>query len=306
MLQPKARYLDSIHQAYPELAITSVEGHDGGQNNDVLVLNGEWVFRFPRYPEALARLELETAILRAIEPYLPLEIPLPLYVALAGRVAGAAPEGALAFTGYRRIPGEPLWRETFAAIADGGTVAALAAQLGGFLHALHSVSLAEAITPALDALGAELPRADTYETCASIYRRMRHKLFPEMRPDARRWATAHFEEFLGDAANFAYEPVLKHSDFGPSNILFDREAGRVRGILDFGSSCLGDPAYDFAGLLSGYGEAFVRRCAAVYPAVEGFLPRVRFYQGTFALLEALFGVEHGDEAAYRAGMARYV
>jgi aminoglycoside 2''-phosphotransferase len=298
MLQSQARYLDSIHQAYPGLAITSVESHEGGQNNDVLVIDGEWIFRFPRYPEALARLEVETAILRAIKPYVPLEIPVPVYVGLVGRVAAAAPAGAVAFTGYRRIPGEPLWRETFAAIAEEGTLAGLAAQLGGFLRALHAVPLAD--------LRAELPRADTYETCADIYRRMRQKLFPHMRPDARRWAAAHFEGFLGHAANFEYEPVLKHSDFGPSNILFDRQAGRVRGILDFGSSCLGDPAYDFAGLLSGYGEAFVRRCALVYPAVAGFLPRVRFYQGTFALLEALFGVEHGDDAAYRAGMARYV
>jgi aminoglycoside 2''-phosphotransferase len=298
MLQSQARYLDSIRQAYPELAITSVESHEGGQNNDVLVIDGEWVFRFPRYPEALARLQVETAILRAIEPYVALEIPVPAYVGLAGRVAAAAPEGAVAFTGYRRIPGEPLWRETFAAIAEEGMLAALAAQLGGFLRALHAVPLA--------ALGAEAPRADTYETCADIYRRMRQKLFPHMRPAARRWAAAHFERFLGHAANFEYEPVLKHGDFGPSNILFDRQAGRVQGILDFGNSCLGDPAYDFAGLLSGYGEAFVRRCALVYPAVEDFLPRVHFYQGTFALLEALFGVEHGDDDAYRAGMARYV
>ena len=39
MLQSQARYLDSIHQAYPGLAITSVESHEGGQNNDVLVIS---------------------------------------------------------------------------------------------------------------------------------------------------------------------------------------------------------------------------------------------------------------------------
>ena len=131
-------------------------------------------------------------------------------------------------------------------------------------------------------------------------------LFETMRPDARAWAADHFEKFLHDERNFMYQPVLKHGDFGPSNILFDPASGCVRGILDFGSAGLGDPAYDFAGLLSSYGEGFVRRCARVYPELGGFLPRVRFYQGTFALYEALFGVEHGDEAAYRAGMARYV
>jgi aminoglycoside 2''-phosphotransferase len=127
-----------------------------------------------------------------------------------------------------------------------------------------------------------------------------------MRPDARRWAGNHFETFLRDTGNFAYQPVLTHSDFGPSNILFDPQVQRVRGIIDFGSSGLGDPAYDFAGLLSGYGEIFVRRCIRTYPELELFLDRVRFYQGTFALLEALFGVENDDPQAFRRGMERYV
>ncbi|NIV40422.1 MAG: phosphotransferase, partial [Anaerolineae bacterium] len=83
---------------------------------------------------------------------------------------------------------------------------------------------------------------------------IREKLFGFMRSDARSWAAGHFEDFLSDEDNFRYQPVLKHSDFGPSNILFDSETQRVSGIIDFGSSGLGDPAYDFAGLLSGYGE----------------------------------------------------
>jgi aminoglycoside 2''-phosphotransferase len=127
-----------------------------------------------------------------------------------------------------------------------------------------------------------------------------------MRPDARAWAAEHFEGFLSAAGNFRYQPVLKHSDFGPSNILFDKETQRVSGIIDFGSSGLGDPAYDFAGLLSGYGEGFVELCTHAYPEVKGFRGRIRFYQGTFALLEALFGIENGDEEALKAGLARYV
>ena len=147
---------------------------------------------------------------------------------------------------------------------------------------------------------------DTYEESAGIYARIQEKLFGYMRPDARAWAAGHFEGFLTDASNFQYEPVLKHGDFGPSNILFDREKQRVTGIIDFGSSGLGDPAYDFAGLLSGYGEGFLEYCAVVYPAVTDFMGRIRFYQGTFALLEALFGIENGDEEALRAGLERYV
>ena len=34
--------------------------------------------------------------------------------------------------------------------------------------------------------------------------------------------------------------------------------------------------------------------------------RMRFYRSTFALQEALFGIEQGDEQAYRAGMRDFV
>ena len=196
------------------------------------------------------------------------------------------------------LPGEPLWRDAYQR-AEEGRRDALAAQLGRFLYALHQVDVQEAIP-------FTLPRYDTYDECADIYARMRDRLFPHMRPDARAWAAGHFEGYLGEARNFAYTPVLKHGDFGPSNILYDGRARRVSGIIDFGGVGLGDPAYDFAGLLSSYGEAFVQRCCAFYPGLEAMLDRVRFYRGTFALLEALFGVENDDPEAYRDGMAEYV
>jgi len=41
------------------------------------------------------------------------------------------------------------------------------------------------------------------------------------------------------------------------------------------------------------GEAFVRRCWSVYPEIEYFVDRVRFYQGAFALVEVLIGIENG-------------
>ncbi len=301
-MSKKQRYVESIRQAFPELQIRAVELNEQGQNNDVLVVDGRWIFRFPRYAQALERLEIEAAILAAVEPYITLAIPVPVYLALEGREAG------IAFLGYRRIEGEPLWRETYRALEHAlepaATLDRLAGQLAGFLKELHGVPVAEVAAAA--GTRHELPRDDTYEVCADLYQRMREKLFPHMRSDACAWAADHFETFLGEATNFGYEPVLKHSDFGTSNILFDPASGSIRGILDFGSAGLGDPAYDFAGLLSSYGEDFLRRCARVYPELAGFLPRVRFYQGTFALVEALFGVEHGDEAAYRAGMAQYV
>lgn len=287
-----ALYLDCLQNTFPDLAIASATLNDTGQNSDAVIVNGEMIFRFPKYAHVIEQLKTETAILTGIQGRVPLNIPRPEFVHLDDQAVGEA------FTGYRMIPGEPLWRDTFRAIDDEGTVDALAAQLAGFLRALHGTPVSE--------IPCDLPVRDTYHDCADLYGRMRAKLFETMRPDARAWAADHFEKFLHDERNFMYQPVLKHGDFGPSNILFDHQTQRIAGIIDFGSSCLGDPAYDFAGLLSGYGEPFVDRCCTAYPEVATFYDRTRFYQGTFALLEALFGIENDDPGAFQDGMASYV
>lgn len=286
-------YLQSIRRACPDLGLSSIEFNDQGQNSDVVVVNKEFIFRFPKYTHVLERLKTEAAILNGIQGHVPLAVPVPAFINLEPAAVGEA------FVGYRLIPGEPLWRETSRMIDNKKVVRRLAGQVTAFLKALHSIPVEEVV-------GSELPVHDTYEESADIYARIREKLFGCMRPDAREWVTGHFESFLSKVHHFEYEPVLKHGDFGPSNILFDKEKQRVTGIIDFGSSGMGDPAYDLAGLLSGYGEEFVEYCDHVYPEVEGYMERIRFYQGTFALLEALFGVENGDEEALRAGLEKYV
>jgi aminoglycoside 2''-phosphotransferase len=212
-----------------------------------------------------------------------------MFVNIEGQAVGEA------FMGYRKLAGEPLWRETFRTIDDDETLDRLASQLGRFLKELHSV-------PA-ESIGCDLPVLDTRQACADLYARIREKLFAYMRPDAREWTERHFETFLADQQPF--DLVLKHGDFGTSNILFDRGQRTICGVIDFGSSGLGDPAYDLAGLLSSCGEAFVRRCWKVCPEIESFIDRVRFYQGTFALEEALFGIENGDQAAFESGIGKY-
>ena len=61
-----------------------------------------------------------------------------------------------------------------------------------------------------------------------------------------------------------------------------------------------------AGLLSSYGEKFLKRCVLTYPDVEDFWTRMLFYQGTFALVEALFGLENNDKVAFESGIAQYI
>ena len=280
-----------IREVYPDLVIATVRPIEAGQYNDVLLVDGELIFRFPRFAEGVRTLATETAILRGLRGAITLPIPDPIYRSLDSGIVGQA------FTGYRLIPGEPLWLDTFRAIDDEATLDRLAGQLATFLRELHGV-------PVEGAIACELPVPDHRAHWSDLYARIRAKLFPHMSPAARERVGEHFEAVLDDWESFAFKPVLVHGDFGTGNILFDARAGAIAGVVDFGSAHLDDPALDVAALAS-YGEPFLRRAAVAYPAIEATLDRTRFYRGTFALQEALYGVEHGDPRAFERGIVRY-
>lgn len=286
-------YLQSLIDTYPELTLSSIRFNSSGQNNDVLLINETFIFRFPKHAQAVKNLEIETAILSEIRNYITLETPNPTFKNLESPMVGKT------FIGYNMISGEPLWHETLDNIHDHKTLDGLAAQLANFLKELHSVPLRKALTH-------ELPVYDRHDEWADLYARITEKLFPHMRLDARSWVVSHFETFLSNSGNFKYQPVLKHGDFGTSNILFDTKAQTLKGVIDFGGTGLGDPAYDFAGILSGYGESFLRRFYKTYPEAESFWERIWFYKGTFALLEALFGIKNNDYVAFSSGIEAYV
>ncbi len=415
--------LEIIRAAYPDLRIRSHTFNNQGQNNDVLIVNEEIVFRFPRTPHGVRQLRVEAAILGHLQSRVTLQVPNPIYLNLKGRPGTVSPaaeatggrgrpglptaegerplawwqkppekvseviltsqqrpiglrprravrvrqdsrtpapedrpglrgadgklpwergifEGGLpwektrpgtvtrsgagpvrgngfdrqrekavgadrpalrgAFMGYRWIPGEPLWRDAMLATDDSRILQTWADQLGTFLREVHG-------TPLTDDLGTLLPAFDTRLRWTDFYQRVEEKVFPYMRPDARREVARRFAAYLGDQANFEHPLTLVHGDFGPGNILFDRVARRVTGVIDFGSAGLDDPAVDFAALIGpfSYGEAFLRRFAKTYRIPPEALERARFYASTFALQDAVYGIEHGDAQAFEMGIASY-
>ena len=130
-------YQQTLIQAYPELRVRSAHLNTQGQNSYVLIVNDQYVFRFPRYAHVLQQLKTETALLKHIRPRLPLPVPNPEFVHLDDQPIGQA------FQGYRMIAGAPLWRETFQAIGDDAVLEALAGQLAGFLRALHNIPVGQ-------------------------------------------------------------------------------------------------------------------------------------------------------------------
>lgn len=292
-MDKQSQYIQAIHDVYSDFIIETVQLNQQGQFNDILIVNGETIFRLPKTEREAAKLVIETALLRSLQGRVILPIPDPLYQSEEGAAIGQV------FMGYWLLPGEPFWPERLQAIKDEEQLQHVANQVATFLKHLHSISA--------EALEVRLPDFQGCEEWRDLYDRFRGKLFPFMRSDARLRVKKQFEDFLSDEANCTYAPALVHGDFGPSNILYDAQTNSISGIIDFGSAGWGDPAVDFAALLCSvsYGEQFLERFAAIYPGIETLLPRARFYASTFALQEALYGLEDGDKKAFENGIAEY-
>lgn len=179
------------------------------------------------------------------------------------------------------------------------SIKALARQLVTSLTELHSIPKEKARH--VLKLKNACPREEMFDLLDGI----QNKLFPFMGKEVQDDITQSFETFLKGKAILNVKTTLIHGDFGASNILWQPKSSRVSGIIDFGESGLGDPAYDFSGILSSYGQDFFDMCVDIYPNGNRIVERVKFYRSTFALQEALHGIEHNDNQAFENGIKDY-
>ena len=289
----KDRLISRIREIYPDLKIKKSERNNFGQNNDVLIINDLFVFRFPKYNEGIENLVRELSLLNMLENKITVSIPSPLYTSLDVKLVG------MAFAGYRMLGGEPMWKKDLEGVNQHG-LKKIASQLVTFLVELHSIRV-ERFTTVIQ----HKTESPLFEI-QSLYSRLENTVFPYMSQKSRETVSLDFMTFIKENSSSIAKPTLIHGDFGASNILWNAENETITGVIDFGSTGLGDPAYDLAGLLSSYGETFFDMCIHLYPEGEKIKERVKFYRSTFALQEALHGIENNDEEAFRIGIAAYI
>ncbi|WP_157950055.1 phosphotransferase family protein [Vallitalea okinawensis] len=282
--------IECIKQIYPELIIKDYRQNNLGQNNTIIIVNNEVIFRFPKYEEGIKSLKLETKILESIKGKLSVPIPYPQYKSFESNKVGDV------FTGYSMLTGKPLLQKLFLNIKDQQGVAN---RLALFLRELHCVEV-KAFSDILDCETKDL--SYWYQ----FYLNVKELLYSYMRKDAVDNLEKFFQENISEEL-LSFKPTLVHGDFGPTNILFDEVTESITGIIDFGSVSISDPAYDIASMIGpfGYGEDFIHKMIDIYPQITKYLKRAKFYAGTFALQEALFGIQHNDQSAFNDGIAYY-
>lgn len=241
-----------IGRRFPELRGAPVERLATGWDNTVLLVGGEWVFRFPRRRVAIAGVEREIAVLPVLAPRLPLPVPVPRFV---GEPADDFP---WPFWGARRIPG----RELADVRPPAGDRIAAAAETGAFLRALHDPALVRDAGEGLplDPMG----RADPAGRAA----RTRGRLDAIAARGVWRRDPA-VEEFLATAERRAApggEPVLVHGDLHVRHLLLT-PGGRAGGVIDWGDVCRGAPALDLSLAYAGFDGAAREALLAEYGPV---------------------------------------
>src|SRR4030095_12270960 len=214
-------YEERMLNIAPEVVVNSIDSNREGLLNDVVIINGELIFRFPKHEYGFKHLQDEARVLRLLKNYLTLNIPSPLYET----------GDCLA---YRMIPGETLRRDMLMKLSESDQQV-IANQLAQFLKELHGV-------PISAIADFEVPLADAlmkYEAWVNAYERIREKVFSLLMPHVRDWVTEHFESHLADRSNFEYEMRMVDTDIPPYHIMFDGRTNRINGIIDFGCAGLG-------------------------------------------------------------------
>jgi aminoglycoside phosphotransferase (APT) family kinase protein len=212
---------------HPDLAGLPVEFLANGWDNTIFRLGDTLLARMPRRALGAEIIAHEQRWLPEVAPRLPLPIPCPT------RTGAPALGYPYPWSVVPYLSGTP------AAGPDGDgavfDVAAVTAQLGGFLRAMHVPAPSEA--PANPFRGVPLSRrGETFEANLAM---LRSTLADGAEVALRRaWADA--------LAAPAYDgpPLWLHGDMHPANVLVEDE--RVSGVIDFGDITAGDPASDLS------------------------------------------------------------
>lgn len=267
-------FLDQIRAWNPSLDIYTARVDPYGLNNLVIIINDEWVYRFPRNDEARSDLLKESALLAVIRRYVKTAVP--DFAFNAGRE----------FVAYRLLAGKPLYRH---ALLRWGEAAQerLAADLAGFLSDLHNIPE----TPLVEAGMTPAPMpSDSRSVWRERLEAIRAELYPNLWAEQHAYIEDLFAPVLEGWVDMEdFNPTLIHNDLAAYHLLGDSTTGRLGGVLDFGEAGWGDPAADFGILINVYGESLVSRMERFNPAISGLLERARFRAAYVELEWALKG-----------------
>jgi aminoglycoside phosphotransferase (APT) family kinase protein len=245
------------------------EPHEGW-DTVATVVEGRWVDRVPRFPDAGVQLLNEVRLMPRLAPLLPLEVPIPVVL----------DESPLRVR-HRFVQGELATRATLT--RDDGR------RLGEFLRALHDMPVniyVESGIPERAAARAEL---------LATLERMLHRVLPLL-PDQHHEAA---RELLRRVA-LPTPATLVHGDLAAHHVTWGPDG--VIGVLDWKDARVADPAVDLAWPLYATPEPFAEAVAAAYGVTDEELARALDWHRLSPWYEAMWGQGPGGPDVVASGL----
>ncbi|AUI37410.1 aminoglycoside phosphotransferase family protein [[Bacillus] caldolyticus] len=242
--------LDYIKKQLPWLEIQEYDINNEGWDNAVLIINKEWIFRFPRSEDTAQHLLNEKLLLDFLQTEISyLSIKLPKY-----RLIFKDNRPICCY--YSLINGVPLSPSILYELDD-QTQNQIAFQISSFLTMLHKVDLEEIHS-------IELKDNQGYTYWKEHWENIKKLVYPYLTEQECQKITNMFESFLNQISINPLPKTIIHGDLTHKHILFDINKKQISGIIDFGDIQLGDPAYDLSGLYWDYGEQFFNKILNYY------------------------------------------
>ena len=281
-----------IGRQFPRLRGAPVEPLATGWDNTVYLVDGAWVFRFPRREIALPGIQREIAVLPLLAPHLPLHVPVP---ELVGRPSGAYP---WPFWGARLVAGTELAE---AGLPDSERVQA-GASVGAFLRALHDPGLVAVAGQA----GPQLPDDPMRRAYPGVRAKRAREILGRLAQSAGWEPDAAIERLFGAADRLgppAGPAAIAHGDLHLRHLLIG-EGGDASGVIDWGDLCLADPAADLSLAYCGFaGPARVALLAAYGPVDAERELRARVCAVSICVALAEYAISDGRAALLRETLA---
>ncbi|MBO9128409.1 aminoglycoside phosphotransferase family protein [Bacillus sp. 165] len=287
------KYLQIIEQHIP---IHTYRFDESGWDNFAVIINNEWLFRFPRKEEYAQKIPREQQLYHWLRPRLQTsKVSIPEYHILY------EDSGVPLCSYYKIIHGErltsallhslPLYKQE-----------KLAKQLALYLAALHSCNI-------LEARQWGFQYEQTVRYWKTMYQKLTTHAFSHLTRVEQDKVTAIFEMFLLQMGQSTLPKAMLHADLTHTHILFNNDSSSLTGIIDMGDGQIGDPAFDFAGLYWDYGDSFTRTVFSYYKenafTDDTFYNRVAsFYSFSPILHDILFGAEEKKKAIFEKNIIR--
>ncbi|MGG0277128.1 aminoglycoside phosphotransferase family protein [Bacillus rhizoplanae] len=282
-------HMQYIQKTLPNLPIHSFHQDESGWDNVAILINDEWLFRFPRKVEYAKKIPREKQLYEVLSPMLQTQqIEVPNYHILYKNKVDTIPVCSY----YKIIHGKP-FKPSYLHNLSINEKTKIVTQLASFLAAFHTVP----ITLAKE-WGFQVEQTPEY--WKKLYMKLKHYLFTTFTIEETKRLNTLFQTFFEQLYTSSSPQTVIHADLTHNHILFHPLLRHIAGIIDIGDAQIGDPAFDFAGLYADYGHAFTLEVYEEYTSLTNrtdttFFERIiSFYQYSPILHDLVYGFETND------------